>query len=45
MSWERVADEFMAENPVTGLCVFDRARLTDDTLQVVMAGHPTHLSA
>lgn len=45
MAWERVADRFMAENPVTGLCAFDRARLADDVMARVMGAHRTHLAA
>ena len=45
LSWEQVADRFIADNPVTGLCAFDRSRLTDETLRAVMAGHETHVSA
>lgn len=37
--WEAVADQFLAENPVTGLCAFDRSRLDDELLGELMAHH------
>ena len=36
LAWEEVADRFMAENPVTGLCAFDRTRVGSATLSEVM---------
>jgi hypothetical protein len=38
-SWEEVADRFMAENPVTMLCAFDRARVAPDVLSTVVGKH------
>jgi hypothetical protein len=39
LAWEEVADRFMAENPVTGLCAFDRTRVGSATLSEVMGTH------
>jgi hypothetical protein len=39
LEWEEVADRFMAENPVTGLCGFDRTRVGSATLSEVMGTH------
>lgn len=38
--WELVADRFMAENPVTGLCGFDRTAVNVDTLRHLVTLHP-----
>lgn len=38
--WERVADAFMAEYPVTGMCGFDRSRLHADELREMILVHP-----
>jgi hypothetical protein len=40
MRWEIVADHFMSENPVTGLCAFDNTRADVDTLRQLAAVHP-----
>lgn len=40
MQWELVADRFMSENPVTGLCGFDRRRTNVDTLRHLATVHP-----
>jgi hypothetical protein len=39
LAWEEVGDRFIAENPVTGLCGFDRTRVGPTTLSAVMAAH------
>ena len=44
LAWEEVADHFMAENPVTGLCAFDRARVGSTTLSDVMGTHHVSMS-
>ncbi|HMK98600.1 MAG TPA: MEDS domain-containing protein [Acidimicrobiales bacterium] len=38
--WEIVADRLMSENPVTGLCAFDRQRINIDTLRHLATLHP-----
>ena len=38
--WESVADHFMAENQVTGLCAFDRTRIDVERLRDLAALHP-----
>jgi hypothetical protein len=38
--WELVADRFMADNQVTGLCGFDRTAVNVDTLRHVVTLHP-----
>jgi hypothetical protein len=38
--WELVADRFMAENSVTGLCGFDRTAVNVDTLRHLVSLHP-----
>lgn len=40
MRWEVVADHFMSENPVTGLCAFDKSRIDVGTLQNLATLHP-----
>jgi hypothetical protein len=40
MHWECVADKFMSENPVTGLCAFDRRRVAVDHLRHLASLHP-----
>lgn len=40
MQWELVADRFMSENKVTGLCGFDRRRTNVDTLRHLATVHP-----
>lgn len=40
MDWECVADRFMSENPVTGLCAFDRCRVDVNQLRHLAALHP-----
>src|SRR5512132_3217623 len=39
LEWEAVADRFMAENPVTGLCAFDRTRVRSASLSAVTGTH------
>jgi hypothetical protein len=43
MTWEKVADELMAENPFTGLCAFDRRHITADDVTFVRNLH--HIQA
>ena len=38
--WEIVADHFMSENPVTGLCAFDNTRVDVATLRHLSTVHP-----
>jgi hypothetical protein len=38
--WECVADHFMSENPVIGLCAFDRGRVDIDRLRHLATLHP-----
>jgi len=38
--WELVADHFMSENPVTGLCAFDRNRVEVARLRHLATLHP-----
>lgn len=45
MHWELVADRFMAENRVTGLCGFDRKVINVDTLRHVVTLHPLSSAA
>jgi len=40
LRWEVVADRFMSENPVTGLCAFDRERVNVDRLRHLATLHP-----
>ena len=40
-AWEIVADDFMAEAPVTGLCGFHRRRLHPQFVRFLVALHPT----
>jgi MEDS: MEthanogen/methylotroph, DcmR Sensory domain len=40
IEWEIVADRFMAENPVTGLCAFDRDKIDVDRLRHLATLHP-----
>ena len=40
MHWEMVADDFMSQNPVTGLCAFDRDRVDVDVLRHLSTLHP-----
>jgi hypothetical protein len=40
LRWELVADRFMSENPVTGLCAFDRDRVDIDRLRHTATLHP-----
>ena len=44
LAWEEVADRFMAENPVTGLCAFDRTRVAPTTLAEVTRTHHVSIS-
>jgi len=44
MLWEEVADQFMAENPVTGLCTFDRTRLDDERIVRVRDAHQASIA-
>lgn len=38
--WEIIADRFMSENRVTGLCAFNRERVDVDTLRHLSTLHP-----
>lgn len=40
IEWEIVADRFMAENPVTGLCAFDRDKIDVNRLRHLATLHP-----
>lgn len=42
VEWESVADELMAEHPITGLCGFDRSRCAPDRMREMMGLHHTH---
>jgi hypothetical protein len=44
LAWEEVADRFMAENPLTGLCAFDRTRVGSTTLAEVTMTHHVSIS-
>jgi hypothetical protein len=44
LAWEDEADRFMAENPVTGLCAFDRTRVGSATLSEVIGTHHVSMS-
>jgi MEDS: MEthanogen/methylotroph, DcmR Sensory domain len=44
LEWEEVADRFMAQNPVTGLCAFDWTRVGSATLSAVMDTHRVWVS-
>jgi hypothetical protein len=44
LEWEEVADRFMAQNPVTGLCAFDQTRVGSATLSAVMDTHRVSMS-
>jgi hypothetical protein len=39
LEWEELADRFMAENPVTGLCAFDETRLPAGDLAAAYGCH------
>lgn len=43
LEWEPIADGFMAQNPVTGLCAFDRSRTDPASLGEVMHLHQTRV--
>jgi hypothetical protein len=43
--WEHVADRFMADNPVTGLCAFDGQRVAVDRLRHLATLHPLSSAA
>jgi len=43
--WEIVADRFMSENPVTGLCAFDEERVDVDRLRHLATLHPLSSAA
>jgi MEDS: MEthanogen/methylotroph, DcmR Sensory domain len=45
IQWEIVADRFMAENPVTGLCAFDRKKVDVDRLRHLASLHPLSTAA
>jgi DcmR-like sensory protein len=42
--WEHVADRFMADNPVTGLCAFDGQRVDVNQLRHLATLHPLSAS-
>jgi hypothetical protein len=44
LAWEHVADHFLAENPITGLCAFDRTRVGSATLTEVTKTHHVSIS-
>jgi len=44
LGWEEVAERFLAENPVTGLCAFDRSRIESATLAAVRGTHRLSMS-
>jgi hypothetical protein len=44
LGWEEVAERFLAENPVTGLCAFDRSRVESATLAAVRGTHRLSMS-
>ncbi len=43
--WEVVADRFMSENQVTGLCAFDRERVNVNRLRHLATLHPLSLAS
>lgn len=43
--WEHVCDRFMADNPVTGLCAFDRQRVDVNQLRHLATLHPLSASS
>ncbi len=43
--WEIVADRFMSENPVTGLCAFDQEKINVDRLRHLATLHPLSSAA
>lgn len=45
IEWEIVADRFMSENPVTGLCAFDRKKVDVDRLRHLASLHPLSTAA
>lgn len=45
MHWELVADRFMSDNNVTGLCGFDRMAVDVDTLRHLVTLHPLSSAA
>jgi hypothetical protein len=44
LAWEDMADHFRAENPITGLCAFDRTRVGSATLTEVTKTHHVSIS-
>jgi hypothetical protein len=45
VEWEIVADRFMSEHPVTGLCAFDRHKVDVDRLRHLATLHPLSSAA
>lgn len=45
LEWEAVAGEFMAENPVNGLCAFDELRADREVLDQLVGLHPATICA
>jgi hypothetical protein len=45
MHWELVADRFMSQNRVIGLCGFDRTAVNVDTLRHLVTLHPISSAA
>lgn len=45
IQWEVVADHFMSENHVTGLCAFDREKVDVDRLRHLVTLHPLSSAA
>ena len=44
LAWEDMADHFLAENPITGLCAFDRTRVGSATLTEMTRAHHVSIS-
>lgn len=43
LAWEDLADDFMAEYPVTGMCGFDWTRVDAETISALVDLHPVSL--
>jgi len=43
--WEHIADDFIRDNPFTGLCAFDREQLTADDVRLLRGLHSAEMHA
>ncbi len=45
LEWEHLADQFLLQHPVTGLCAFDTRRLSSEVIADLAALHPVLVDA